>query len=473
MKNEGGEQTLNAGLRMCVNTQTPLIQFIGSIRDNGGTSRSEKSIIDLRKLVRDKDYRFSAGGVTRMVFPLIKRLLSDHFLEQADWVSLNPSGPETVKVDEITLHHISLEKERLSGYGSAKEIIWNAIHGTTEITMAEKSKVESVFWTDDFSEYAYYNRLSAELIKKLDEKYDFDLFYIHDFQQLAVGQMLSTLKPKMFRWHIPFDESMIPEQWVEQLASYFNNYDMIIVSSAKYLDALKKFGYAGRVRKLYPFIDPRDFFKPSLQEIHAISSKLGISEYDDVVLVVARMDPMKGQDRAMIAFSSIAKRFPHLKLVLVGNGSFSGSKQGLGLSKSDSWRAALENLAKEMGIENQVIFAGHLSQEELDAMYERSSFTVLPSVREGFGLVTVESWLHHKASLVTERAGVAEIVQEEKNGLLINPDDTKDFSQKLSILLEDKELCDRIAEEGYKTSKVCTIDEGLKEETKVISELMS
>ena len=41
--------------------------------------------------------------------------------------------------------------------------------------------------------------------------------------------MLSTLKPKIFRWHIPFDESMIPDQWRQLLAAYFNSYDMVIV----------------------------------------------------------------------------------------------------------------------------------------------------------------------------------------------------------------------------------------------------
>jgi glycosyltransferase involved in cell wall biosynthesis len=457
---------------MCVNTQTPLIQFSGSgEKTNNHQSEESRSVTNISELVEDKDYRFSTGGVTRMVFPLIKRLLSDGFLEEAHWVSLNPSGPETIRVGGMTLHHISLQKERLSSYGNVKEIIWGTIHGTNEET-TDMSKVESVFWSDDFSEYAYYNRLSSELIKKLDKEHDFDLFYVHDFQQLAVGQMLATLKPKIFRWHIPFDESEIPEQWREQLSSYFNNYDMIIVSSAKYLDSLKMFGYTGRARELYPFVDPRDFSQPTPDEIRETSSKLGIREDDIVVLVVARMDPMKGQDRAIMAAASIADQFPRLKLVLVGNGSFSGSKQGLGLSKSGRWRAELENLAKKVGMDDRVIFAGHLSQKELDAMYERSSFTVLPSVKEGFGLVAVESWIHHKACLATERAGVAEIIQEGKNGLLINPDDTKDFSEKLSRLLEDKELRLKVAESGYDTSKCCSIEEGLKTETKIISEMV-
>ncbi|MGI0090796.1 MAG: glycosyltransferase family 4 protein [Nitrososphaerales archaeon] len=462
---------MKTGLKMCVNTQTPLVQFSGSREKTLEQSEKARPVANISELVEGVDYRFSTGGVTRMVFPLVKRMLSDGFLEDAHWVSLNPSGPETIKVDGMTLHHILLEKERLSSYGNVKETIWGAIHGTGAET-TDASNVKDIFWSDDFSEYAYYNRLSTELITKLDKQCDFDLFYVHDFQQLAVGQMLGTLKPKIFRWHIPFDDSMIPEEWREQLSSYFNNYDMIIVSCGKYLDSLKLFGYSGRVRKLYPFVDPRDFSKSSVEKIRDTGLKLGIHEDDKVVLVVARMDPMKGQDRAIIATASIATRFPRLKLVLVGNGSFSGSKQGLGLSKSARWRAELERLAKQVGIEDRVILAGHLVQEELDALYERSAFTMLPSVKEGFGLVAVESWIHHKACLITERAGVAEIIEEGKNGMLVNPDDTKIFSEKMSRLLDDYELTQKLAEEGFETSKICSIEEGLKTETKIISELV-
>jgi glycosyltransferase involved in cell wall biosynthesis len=456
---------------MCVNTQTPLIQFKLS-RDRTDQPEDFRPVANISEMVEDVDYQFTTGGVTRMVYPLVKRLLYEGFLEDAEWISLNPSGPETVTANGVTFHHISLEKERLSGYGKTKETIWGAIHGTNEKTR-DPSKVEDIFWSDDFSEYSYYNRLSAELIRKLDKEYDFDIFYIHDFQQLAVGQMIATLKPKLFRWHIPFDDSMIPVQWKEQLSSYFNNYDMIIVSSKNYLDSLKSFGYIGKVRKLYPFVDPRDFCQPSPEAIRETSLKLGIGEEDNIILVVARMDPMKGQDRAIRAVASIAARFPRLKLVLVGNGSFSGSKQGLGLSKSARWRAELENLSKKVGVEARIVFAGHLVQKKLDALYERSNFTVLPSVKEGFGLVAVESWIHHKACLVTERAGVTEIIQEGKNGLLVNPDDPKDFSEKMSRLLEDQELARKIAEAGYETSKLCSIDVGLETETKIISEMVS
>lgn len=450
------------GLKILVNTQTPLIWFTHPPKEEGS------AVTELSQLKEGEDYNYSTGGVTRMVLPLLKRMLNDGTVSEAQWVSLNPSGYKTIKADGITHHFVSLEKERMESYGKVKETMWNAAHGTTK----DATAAQAMLFSDDFPDYAHYNRLTAEMIRSLDKDMDFDLFYIHDFQQLPIGHMLNTLKPKMYRWHTPFDESTIPDKWKEMLNTYFNAYDLIIVSSSRYLESLKMFGYTGKAKKMYPYVDPADYSMPSKKDIAAVCAKLGISGDDDIMLVVARMDPMKGQDRAIAALASMSGRYPKLRLVLVGNGSFSSSKHGIGLSKGAKWRAELERQSRQLGLQDRVIFAGHLPQGELDAMYERCNFTILPSIREGFGLVVVESWLHRKACLITERAGIAELVKEGDNGLLINPDDVDGMVEKIIMLLEDSDLARRVGEAGLKTSKRCSIDEGLEAETKAIKELI-
>ena len=454
------------GLKLCVNSQTPLVQFLHPA-DRPGLPPAEPAT-DLSELVEGTDYRFSPGGVTRMVYPVLRRWIAEGFLTDADWVSLNPSGPEQIRAGGVTLHHVTLQKDRMAGYGKVKEALWGAAHGSADPAGA----LDGVFWTDDYAEYAYYNRLTAERIANLDRVSDFDLYYIHDFQQLPVGHMLATLKPKLFRWHIPFDETMLPDPWTPALASYFNSYDTVVVSSPKYLEALKAWGYTGRARTLYPYIDPGEFSRPPRPEVEAVARSLGIAPRDEVVLVVARMDPMKGQDRVIRAVARLARRHPRLRLVLVGNGSFSGSRQGVGLSKSEAWHARLAELAKKEGVEDRVVFAGHLGQRALDSMYERCRFTVLPSVREGFGLVVVESWLHRKAPIVTRRAGIAHLVVEGRNGRLVDPEDPAELAEKMESLLADAEGTRRMGQRGAATAKRCSLDEGIEAEAALIRELV-
>jgi glycosyltransferase involved in cell wall biosynthesis len=456
-----------APLSICINTQTPLVQFLipgeGSLMD-----RAARDVTDLTSLREGIDYRYSPGGVTRMVYPLVRRLLKEKVLSEAHWVALNPHAPPTVRLGEITLHNVTLESARMAGYGKVKEVIWGRVH---EIDAAEKH--DDLFWTEAFSEYAYYNRQTAELIQRLDEKHDFDAFYIHDFQQMPVGHMLGTLKPKIFRWHIPFDASVIPEQWRSMLTTYLDSYDVIVVSALRYAESLTGLGTKGKIVQAYPYIDPDDYSKPDAETIAATCERLGLPSTDQVALLVGRMDPIKGQDFAIEAFASLAEKYPRLKLVLVGNGSFSGSSAGLGLSKSAVWRTHLEGMVAKAGLVKRVIFTGHLGQKELDCLYERCWFTILPSIREGFGLVAVESWLHGKPAIVTERAGIADLIEDGKNGLLFDPEKAGALAAKMKLLLEDPsgKLRARLIRNGRTTSKKCSLEAAEKAERAMLVEV--
>lgn len=453
-------------LKVCINTQTPLIQFLIPPQKRelmppiDGTSEPEG-------LTEGRDYRFSPGGVTRMVFPLVRRLLHSGVLGDAHWISLNPTAPPTMRFQGVTLHSLGLDAERLANYRRVKESIWGTLHGLDTALPDDE-----VFWSTDFSDYGYYNRITAERMRALDRENDFDLFYVHDFQQLPVGGMLETLKPKLFRWHIPFDETQIPEPWRERLASYFNSYDVVVVSTRRYLAELKRFGHTGSSRTIYPYIEPNDYTRPAPELAQATCRKFGIAPGDPFVLLVGRMDPMKGQDRAIRAFAEVAGAAPDLRLVLVGNGSFSGSGTESGPSKSATWRGKLEALVRSLELRDRVSFTGHVTQPELDALYERCRFTVLPSVREGFGLVVVEGWIHEKPVIVTERAGVAELIKDGSNGMLFDPDRPDGLVGKMQKLLDSDALCRKLGRAGAGTARLCSIEAAALAESELLADVV-
>lgn len=457
-----------AGLKICVNTQTPPLIFHsvidGSPKDIGTVSRP----VELDPRSGDKDFHLSPGGVTRMVLPLLEGMIAKRILDQAHWVSLNPSGPQHAVLRGINLHHVSLPEEKMEGYGRAKEAFWSALHGDASTS----GTPSQVLWQDAFSDFTFYNRITAQEITQLDLTFDFDLFYIHDFQQLAVGHMLQTLKPKIFRWHIPFDDATIPKAWREYFSNYLNGYDAVIVSSEKYLEPLKRLGYTGDAHYVYPYIDPKPYKRPSRKKLDEFCRRFRLTPEDDVILVVARLDPMKGQDKAIIALGNVVEEVPNVKLLLVGNGSFSSSKEGIGLSKAVKWLEELKSLAKKLGIEDNVVYTGHVSQQELNAAYQRSDLTILPSIREGFGLVVIESWLFHKPTIVTRNAGIAELIDDGRNGLLIDPEDSEGIAEKIRMLLRSSTRAKNLADNGYASSKKCLISEGVKAESKLIRELV-
>jgi glycosyltransferase involved in cell wall biosynthesis len=330
---------------------------------------------------------------------------------------------------------------------------------------------QDLLWEDKFVDYTFYNRVSAELIRTLDAHDDFDLFYIHDFQQLPVGHMLQTLKPKILRWHIPFEESMIPSEWSEFISTYLDSYDAIVVSCRRYLESLKSLGHKGEAFYVYPYIDQSVYEKPTRLELTELKSRLGVSEGERLVLVVARLDPMKGQDAVIKAIPEVIKDVPNAKLVLIGNGSFSSSKRGLGLSKSAKWLDELRRIAKSLHVESRVVFAGYAPQRFLNAAYDACDVAVLPSRQEGFGLVVVEGWLYKKPTLISTTAGIAELIKDGENGLLVDPADSSEIAEKIAAVLTDQRLANHLGENGFLTSRKCLIDEGLRAEWEIISKL--
>jgi len=453
-------------LKICVNTQTPLLKFNISNQDLMRRITGTTGALEMHSLKEGADFEYSPGGVTRMVLPLLAHMMKNGLADAAHWVCLNPGAPATVRMDGITIHHVNLMRERRVGYGLAKETIWRVFHGLSRPTEQE------LLWVDDFVDYTFYNRVSAELIRNLDAREDFDLFYIHDFQQLPVGRMLQTLKPKVLRWHIPFEESMIPSDWSGFLSTYLDSYDAIVVSCRRYLDSLKSLEHKGASFYVYPYIDQSVYTKPTRQDLNELKSRLGLRDGERIVLLVARLDPMKGQDAVIKAIPGVLGDVRKVKLVIIGNGSFSGSKRGLGLSKSERWLMELRNLVKSLHIKDNVTFAGYLPQGLLNAAYDTCDMAILPSRQEGFGLVVVESWLYKKPTLVSTKAGIAELISDGRNGLLIDPTDSVSMAEKISTVLTDQKLADELGENGYLTSRKCLIDEGLRAEWEIISKLV-
>lgn len=191
----------------------------------------------------------------------------------------------------------------------------------------------------------------------------------------------------------------IAREWRAFLLKHLKNYDAVIVSCRRYKESLLKAGFKGRVHQIYPHIDERAHRMASNSKVQRFCEKFGIESDDKVILVVARMDPIKGQDVAIKAMARIIKRLPDTKLVLIGNGSFSSARVGgLGLSKATRWLARLRRLAGELGIHNKVIFTNYVPAEELRAIYTRADLVVLPSVLEGFGMTILEGWLYKSQS---------------------------------------------------------------------------
>ena len=452
------------GLRLAVNTQTPLVRFY----DEANPAPGLRTLAEFREL---EDYKFTTGGVTRMLLPLLKRWRRGGFASGAAWVAL-AAGEATPRldVDGVRLSFVKLPAEDRAGYAIAKERMWQLLNSypSAPVPHGEGGIPEHAWVAFD----RYQALSAAALLGEAREMGGADALYVHDFQQVGVGEAWQGHDiPKLFHLHTPFP-SHLPAAWNEYFQARLRAFDAIIVSTRRYRDNLLAAGVDVPIHVMPPFIDPEDYAQATSADVDAFRDRFGIARSDRVVLNVGRMDPMKGQDRLLRAMPALLARVPEAKLLLVGNGSFSSSRKGgLGLDKGRQWRASLEALAKDLGVSDRVIFTGHLADHEIPLAYETCHAFALPSTREGFGLAVIEAWRHARPVVVSDRCGVAELI-DGSNGVSLDAGQPRLLANTLAELLLDADRAAAMGQQGFRDSAQATMPHGRATLERILMDIM-
>jgi len=450
-------------MRACINSQTPFIKFnltYDELLEKYGSLPSPLNIEDLEEGV---DYDLSPGGVTAMIYPLSKKMLSKHILSKVNWVSLGVKYPPKVKVGEIVVSHLEIPDGVLRSYTTFKENLWSQIHGL--------SSEENIF-QKDYEGYARFNWINADTMLEFWD--NTDVFYVQDFQLLLTGGLIGPPAPAVLRWHVPFAPETLPFLTRRAVVKWIEEFDAVVVSTRRDLEGLIKAGYRGRAHQVYPFIDPEDWKAgPTEEARESISNKLGLQQDgEEWLLMVARMDKIKSQDVAIKALAHIRNNGRKLKLALIGNGSFSSSSRGgLGHGKASRWKAELESLVKDLHMEEAVRFLGHTSTDEVRAAYSMASAVLLTSNIEGFGISVLEGWVNKKPVVVSKGAGSSELVVDGSNGYTFSPGNYEEASE--AILKTLKAGSEKLGENGFETCRQCYIDAALEREKNALEEAIS
>jgi len=157
-------------------------------------------------------------------------------------------------------------------------------------------------------------------------------------------------------------------------------------------------------------------------EIQALRTRLGIQSEERVILTIGRFSKEKAQIDLLRAFARTPRR-EGLRLVLVGDGPE---------------RAALTHQAKELGITEAVVFAGHVNN--VNPYYAMASLFVLPSHSEGSPNVLLEALAAGVPIVATEVGGVPEVITHEANGLLAPPSSPDRLAEAMDRALSASSL---------------------------------
>ena len=121
--------------------------------------------------------------------------------------------------------------------------------------------------------------------------------------------------------------------------------------------------------------------------------------------VVSRLEPIKGMDLVVPAFSKIHAMNPNTHLLVVGDGSL---------------RPLMEQQKNNAELNEVVKFAGVQPQEALQTYYDSIDVLLMPSRSEGFGLTAIEGMARGCVVVAANTGGLPEVVSDGKVGCCMN-----------------------------------------------------
>ena len=165
-----------------------------------------------------------------------------------------------------------------------------------------------------------------------------------------------------------------------------------------------------------------------------------------IILFVGTLEPRKNLPRLIEAFYKLKteSNFKH-KLVIVGK-------------KGWNYKNIFETINR-LGKKENIIFTGHVQDEDLIFLYNTASLFVFPSLYEGFGLPVLEAM----ASLPEVTGNAA---------IMVNPYDVNALTKAISKVLVDENLKKSMIEKGLKQAKKFSWVKTAKKTLKVYNKIV-
>ena len=169
-----------------------------------------------------------------------------------------------------------------------------------------------------------------------------------------------------------------------------------------------------------------ELFQPMDNE--AARKRLGFNGSRRNILFVGRMEPLKGIDKLLMAMTYLKNKH-QFRLLIVG---------GDGHSQHEIER--LQQLSRELNIQDSVNFLGLIKQEELPLYYSAADVCVVPSYYESFGLVALESLACGTPVVATDVGIAREVIHQGETGYVVADNSPHHLAQKIALLLSKSEL---------------------------------
>lgn len=251
---------------------------------------------------------------------------------------------------------------------------------------------------------------------------------------------------------------------IEKLLARLVTDRLLVISPQQQNEIGDKFGVGRKVQfSVVPLGLDLKLFDNALSRRQVFRQELRVTNDMLLIGIVGRLTEIKNHEfflRSVARFKQLASGLMQpVKFVVIGDGSL---------------RTRLEDLAKSLDLENDVLFAGN--RRDPQNFYPALDLVALTSKNEGTPLTLIEAMANQRPVIATKVGGVVDLLGEPlpttlnywecTRGISVIPGDEEAFASGLLRLVEDPELRARLAKNGYDFVKSNYSKERLLEDIK-------
>jgi glycosyltransferase involved in cell wall biosynthesis len=165
-----------------------------------------------------------------------------------------------------------------------------------------------------------------------------------------------------------------------------------------------------------------------------LKREYGFKKDDIVLMTLTRLSSKelyKGYDHVLVSLSHLKNKYPNIKYLVVGR-------------YDEAEKQRLDKIIQAFSLEGNVVFTGYIKDAALAAHFSLADVYVMPSKKEGFGIVFIEAMYYGLPVIAGNRDGSADALCNGKLGVLVDPDNQDEINAVIEklILQHDQYLPD-------------------------------
>jgi glycosyltransferase involved in cell wall biosynthesis len=180
---------------------------------------------------------------------------------------------------------------------------------------------------------------------------------------------------------------------------------------------------------------------PNFMDVPETPAPLPSDDGAQTIVCIGRIEPLKGQDVLVRAFDLIARKHPLTRLRIVGPDRWPGRFR---------FAQLLPQWVPDPAIRARIDLPGAVPLGQVPAILREARLAVIASRGfESFSFAALEAMAHNRPLVATTVGALPELIQPERNGLLVAPEDPFQMAHAMSRLLQDRQASESFALAGY------------------------